>query len=307
MKRNIIIVLISFIFATALWLYISLSDVFIINFSIPINVKLSQKQALASDLPNSIDVTLKGKGWDLLIVILGNKPVYNLDLTNYKRNVIISPVSELKNIIGIPENITVLNVYPDSLDIVFDNISEKYVKVKNNLVVIPKDGYVIVGNPKIEPDSVKVFGASSILMKLKSIPTVSLTIENVSQKFSRVINLKDTLKNLIAIEPKTVTVFYNVELLAEKKLEGVDITVRDLPANKEVVLIPPKIDLIFRGGVNHLSKLKMEDISVMVDFSLLEKDSTGFITPDIRIPVDYNLIKYEPNQFQYIIKNKTEN
>lgn len=307
MKRNIIIVLFSFIFATALWLYISLSDVFIINFSIPVNVKLSQKQALASELPNSIDVTLKGKGWDLLIVILGNKPVYNLDLTNYKRNVIISPVSELKNIIGIPENITILNVYPDSLDIVFDNISEKYVKVKNNLVVIPKEGYVIVGNPKIEPDSVKVFGASSILMKLKSIPTVSLTIENVSQKFSRVINLKDTLKNLIAIEPKTVTVFYNVELLAEKKLEGVDITVRDLPANKEVVLIPPKIDLIFRGGVNHLSKLKMEDISVMVDFSLLEKDSTGFITPDIRIPVDYNLIKYEPNQFQYIIKNKTEN
>lgn len=307
MKRNIIIVLFSFIFATALWLYISLSDVFIINFSIPVNVKLSQKQALASELPNSIDVTLKGKGWDLLIVILGNKPVYNLDLTNYKRNVVISPVSELKNIIGIPENITILNVYPDSLDIVFDNISEKYVKVKNNLIVIPKDGYVIVGNPKIEPDSVKVFGASSILMKLKSIPTVSLTIENVSQKFSRVINLKDTLKNLIAIEPKTVTVFYNVELLAEKKLEGVDITVRDLPANKEVVLIPPKIDLIFRGGVNHLSKLKMEDISVMVDFSLLEKDSTGFITPDIRIPVDYNLIKYEPNQFQYIIKNKTEN
>ncbi len=307
MKRNIIIVLISFIFATALWLYISLSDVFIINFSIPVNVKLSQKQALASELPNSIDVTLKGKGWDLLIVILGNKPVYNLDLTNYKRNVVISPVSELKNIIGIPESITVLNVYPDSLDIVFDNISEKYVKVKNNLVVIPKEGYVIVGNPKIEPDSVKVFGASSILMKLKSIPTVSLTIENVSQKFSRAINLKDTLKNLIAIEPKTVTVFYNVELLAEKKLEGVDITVRDLPANKEVVLIPPKIDLIFRGGVNHLSKLKMEDISVMVDFSLLEKDSTGFITPDIRIPVDYNLIKYEPNQFQYIIKNKTEN
>ncbi len=307
MKRNIIIVLFSFIFATALWLYISLSDVFIINFSIPVNVKLSQKQALASELPNSIDVTLKGKGWDLLIVILGNKPVYNLDLTNYKRNVVISPVSELKNIIGIPENITILNVYPDSLDIVFDNISEKYVKVKNNLVVIPKEGYVIVGNPKIEPDSVKVFGASSILMKLKSIPTVSLTIENVSQKFSRVINLKDTLKNLIAIEPKTVTVFYNVELLAEKKLEGVNITVRDLPANKEVVLIPPKIDLIFRGGVNHLSKLKMEDISVMVDFSLLEKDSTGFITPDIRIPVDYNLIKYEPNQFQYIIKNKSEN
>lgn len=307
MKRNIIIITISFIFALALWLYISLSDNYIVNLSIPVNLKLSQRQALASEIPNTIDVTLRGKGWDLLTVMLGHKPVYNLDLSNYKKNVKISPISDLKSIIGIPEHITVLNVYPDTLDIVFDNITEKYLKVKNNLTVIPKEGYVIVGNPRIEPDSVKVYGASSVIMKLKSIPTESLTIENVSQKFSKVVNLKDTLTNLIQIEPKTVTISYNIELLAEKKLEGVDVVVKNLPLNKEVVIIPPKIDLIFRGGVNHLSRLRESDVTVSIDFNVLEKDSTGFITPDIRIPVDYDLIKYEPNQFQYIIKSKTEN
>lgn len=307
MKRNIIIITISFIFALALWLYISLSDNYIVNLSIPVNLKLSQRQALASEIPNTIDVTLRGKGWDLLTVMLGHKPVYNLDLSNYKKNVKISPISDLKSIIGIPEHITVLNVYPDTLDIVFDNITEKYLKVKNNLTVIPKEGYVIVGNPKIDPDSVKVYGASSVIMKLKSIPTESLTIENVSQKFSKVVNLKDTLTNLIQIEPKTVTISYNIELLAEKKLEGVDVVVKNLPLNKEVVIIPPKIDLIFRGGVNHLSRLRESDVTVSIDFNVLEKDSTGFITPDIRIPVDYDLIKYEPNQFQYIIKSKTEN
>ncbi len=304
MKRNIIIIIVSFIFALALWLYISLSDNYIVNLSVPINLKLSQRQALASELPSAIDITLKGKGWDLLTVILGHKPVYNLDLSNFKRNVKISPISDLKSIIGIPEHITILNVYPDTLDIIFDNIIEKYLKVKNNINVIPKEGYIIVGNPKIEPDSVKVYGANSILMKLKNIPTEFLTIENVSQKFSKVVNLKDTLTNLIQIEPKTVTVSYNIELLAEKKLEGIDVSVKDLPADKEVVLIPPKIDLIFRGGVNQLTKLKEEDVSVTIDFKLLEKDSTGFVTPDIRIPVDYYLIKYEPDQFQYIIKSK---
>lgn len=307
MKRNIIIITISFIFALALWLYISLSDNYIVNLSIPVNLKLSQRQALASEIPNTIDVTLRGKGWDLLTVMLGHKPVYNLDLSNYKKNVKISPISDLKSIIGIPEHITVLNIYPDTLDIVFDNITEKYLKVKNNLTVIPKEGYVIVGNPRIEPDSVKVYGASSVIMKLKSIPTESLTIENVSQKFSKIVNLKDTLTNLIQIEPKTVTIFYNIELLAEKKLEGVDVVVKNLPLDKEVVIIPPKIDLIFRGGVNHLSRLRESDVAVSIDFNVLEKDSTGFITPDIRIPVDYGLIKYEPNQFQYIIKSKTEN
>lgn len=307
MKRNIVVLIISFLFALAMWIYIGLSENYIVNISIPINLKLSQKQALASELPSTIDITLKGKGWDLLTVMLGHKPVYNLDLSNYKRNIKLSPISDLKSIIGIPEHITVLNIYPDTLDIVFDNITEKYLKVKNNLIVIPKDGYIIVGNPKIEPDSVKVYGASSILIKLKHIPTISLTIENVNQKFSRIVDLKDTLANLIKIEPKTVTIFYNIELLAEKKLEGINISIRDLPENREVILIPPKVDLFFRGGVNHLSKLKEEDVSVSVDFSLLEKDSTGFITPDIKIPVDFDLIKYEPNQFQYIIKKKAEN
>lgn len=307
MKRNIIIITISFIFALALWLYISLSDNYIVNLSIPVNLKLSQKQALASEIPNTIDVTLRGKGWDLLTVILGHKPVYNLDLSNYKKNVKISPITDLKSIIGIPEQITILNIYPDTLDIVFDNITEKYLKVKNNLNVIPKEGYVIVGNPKIEPDSVKVYGASSVIMKLKSIPTVALTVENVSQKFSKVVSLKDTLTNLIQIEPKTVTISHNIELLAEKKLEGIDVVVKNLPLNKEVVIIPPKIDLIFRGGVNHLSRLRESDVSVSIDFNVLEKDSTGFITPDIKIPIDFDLIKYEPNQFQYIIKSKTGN
>ncbi|MCX7833106.1 MAG: CdaR family protein [Ignavibacteria bacterium] len=306
MKRNIIIIIISFIFALAIWLYISLSDNYIVNLSIPIDLKLSQKQALASELPNTIEISLKGKGWDLLTVMLGHKPVYILDLSNYKRNIKISPLSDLKNIIGIPEHITVLNVYPDTLDIIFDNITEKYLKVKNNLIVVPKEGYIIVGNPRIEPDSVKVYGASSIIMKLKSIPTVSLTIENVSQKFTRVVNLKDTLTNLIQIEPKTVTISYNIELLAERKLEGIDVFVTNLPSDKEVVIIPPKIDLIFRGGVNQLSKLSNDDVNVSIDFKVLEKDTTGFITPDIRIPIDYNLIKYEPSQFQYIIKNKSE-
>jgi len=304
MKRRVIILSISFIFSVFIWLYINLSHDYVIDLSVPLNVKLSGKQALGNELPSAIDLTVKGKGWDLITLMLSKSAVFNLDLTNYKRDTRISTIQEIRNLLNIPTSISVINIYPDTIEIAFDNLTEKMVRVRNGINVIPKENYVIIGNPQITPDSVKITGASSVISKIKYISTDNITLSDINANITKTVRIRDTLQNIIKIEPKQVTVTFYVELAAEKEYDDVSVTITGIPEDKEVIVIPPKIKLTFRGGVEQLSNINTDNIRAKIDFKSIEKDSTGYIVPDIELPENINLIKYEPEQFQYIIKKR---
>jgi|WetSurMetagenome_2_1015567.scaffolds.fasta_scaffold14178_2 YbbR domain-containing protein len=305
MKKSIFIYISSLIFAITLWLYINLNLIYNISISIPIDIKLSKTQALASDLPNSVDVSVKGKGWDLLGLVLSKSITLNLDLTNYKKDTKINISQSINELLNLSNNILIVGVNPDAIEINFDNITSKMVKVKNMVNVIPKDGYIIINSPNIIPDSIKISGAMSIIGKIKYLPTEIVNIENINSGFTRTIKILDTLNNIIKIEPKTVTVKYNIELSAEKNIEDINVIISNVPQDKEVLLVPPKLKLYLKGGVEQLAKINPEEIFAGIEYKQIENDSLGFVSPKISLPVDVMVMKYEPQKFQYIIKKKS--
>jgi YbbR domain-containing protein len=308
MKKNIFIYISSLVFAIILWLYINLNLVYSISFQIPLDIKLSKTQALANDLPGSIDVSVKGKGWDLLGITLSKSLSLNLDLTNYRKDTKINIAQATNELLNLSSSVVLLSVNPDNIEINFDNITSKMVKVKNMASVTPKDGYSIIGSPKISPDSVKISGAMSIIGKIKYLPTELFVLSNVNIGFTKTIKIIDTLNNLIKIEPKTVSISYNIELSAEKNFEDLNVIVSNVPQDKEVLLIPPKLKVYLRGGVEQLAKINPDEIFAGIEFKQIENDSLGYVSPKITLPVEVTIIKYEPQKFQYIIKKKnTEN
>jgi YbbR domain-containing protein len=304
MRKNIFIYISSLIFAIILWMYINLNLVYNISVSIPLDIKLSKVQAIASDLPNSVDVSIKGKGWDLLGVILSKNLKLNIDLTNYKKDTKINIAQSVNELLSLSSNVLILSVNPDIVEINFDNITSKMVKVKNLLNVVPKDGFIIIGNPKVTPDSVKISGAISVIGKIKFLPTEQISVLNVNSGFTKTVNIFDTLNNIVKIEPKTVTVTYDIELSAEKNYEEINVLISNIPQDKEVLLIPPKLKIYLRGGVEQLAKINPEEIFAGIEFKQIENDSLGYVSPKISLPVDVTVIKYEPQKFQYIIKKK---
>jgi YbbR domain-containing protein len=304
MRKNLFIYISSLFFAIVLWVYINLNLVYNISISVPIDIKLSKVQAIASDLPSSVDVSVKGKGWDLLGVMLSKSIRLNLDLTNYKKDTKINVAQSINELLSQSSNVLVLSVSPDVVEINFDNITSKMVKVKNMVNVVPKNGYIIIGSPRLTPDSVKISGAISVIGKLKFFPTETVNILNVNSGFTRSVNIFDTLNNIIKIEPKTITVTYDVQLSAEKTYEDINVLVSNIPQDKEVLLVPPKLKLYLRGGVEQLANINPDEIFAGIEFKQIESDSLGFVSPKITLPTDVNVIKYEPQRFQYIIKKK---
>ncbi|MBK9331812.1 MAG: hypothetical protein IPM96_05235 [Ignavibacteria bacterium] len=258
MKKNIGIIIIAFLFALILWMYINLNQSFSIDLSIPVNITSSKSQALAEEIPNSSDIS-------------------------------------------------VLEINPDTIQISFDKVSEKRVPVRNNIIVNLKEGYSIVGKPELNPDSVSIQGASYVLNKIKYIPTQTKVFNNVNSDLSGVISLKDTLHNLLKIENSSIEYFFKVQLSAEKNFEDVEVVILNLPEDKEVLLIPPKINVSLRGGVDELARTTAAEILINIEYQNIEEDTLGFVIPEIKLPDNTSLLKTEPQKLQYIIKKKQQN
>ncbi len=311
MRKNVFIAANTFLFAILIWLYINFNLTYNYVLAVPLEVKSSKMQAISNELPLNLEVTLKGKGWDLLSVILKNNIIYTIDISGYKKDTKIDLVqlfqatkSSSSEVVNLPSSISVQSIVPDNLDVSFDNTIKKSVKIKNNADISTKEGYILIGLLRIVPDSVKVTGSTSIVSKIKYLPTEHMNFTGVSSSFTKEVKLLDTLSNLVKVEPKFVTIFYRVELSAEKIFEDIDVTVLNVPADKEVLIVPPKIILSLRGGVEQLAKINISDFKVGIEYSQIDSDEQGFVVPSIELPNEFTVIKSEPQRFQYIIKKK---
>ncbi len=267
-------------------------------------VESGKNTAVSEKLPDAIEMTLQGKGWDLLSLMMSKNKLYKLNLSRLKNDSRIITNQSLSERTNLPPSITVLRTSPDTIDISLDKYGERTVKIKNNIVIKAKENYQIIGEPKFQPDSVKIRGAASLINKIRFIPTEYKYFEDVNGIVTGVINIKDTLTSLIKIDPRTVKYTFNVQLSGEKTFEGININLPNIPSDKEVVLLPPKITLSLRGGVDEISKLSAQDINVFINFSSIEEDSVGYVVPEIKLPIEANIIKMEPDKFQYILKKK---
>ncbi|CAN5584867.1 hypothetical protein BH10BAC5_BH10BAC5_06410 [soil metagenome] len=304
MKFNFKTYIFALLFAIVLWLYLTLNDSYSININFPLIVESGKNSAVSERLPDEIEMTLKGKGWDLLSLMMSKDKIYKLNLAKLKNDYKIITSQSLSERTSIPASITVLRTSPDTIDINLDKYGERMVKIKNNIVIKTKENYQMIGEPKFQPDSVKIRGAASLLNKIRFIPTEYKYFENVNGVVTGIINLQDTLSNLIRIEPRSVKYSFNVQLSGEKSFNDIIIQIPNVPSDKEVVLLPPKINISLRGGVDEISRLTLQDINVFINFSSIEEDSVGYVVPEIKLPIEANIIKMEPDKFQYILKKK---
>jgi YbbR domain-containing protein len=304
MKSKGPILVTSFIFALAIWIYVSLSQSYSLDLTIPLEIKTGKSQALTEDIPSDIDLTIKGKGWDLLSVLISRDLKYTLDLSKIKKDSKIATEQLIGERLNLKPELSLASVNPDTIDVQFDRILEKTVPIRNNIKVNLREGYGIVGKPKLTPDSIRISGAASIVSRVKFIPTETRIFDEVNNSITGTIALKDTLPNTLKYDIRFVDFRYNIQLSAEKTIEEVVVGVSDVPEDKEVLLIPPKVSVSVRGGVDQLAKIAPSDISATVSFETIEVDTLGFVVPEIAIPDETNLLKSEPQKLQYIIKKK---
>jgi len=305
MRKNLPIVFVSALFALLLWLWINMSGEYQTSVMIPlVPTNIKPGKTLLKPLPQSVTVEFKGGGWQLAGLYFLTDLHYELDLASVEKRVNFVTNQHLSERLRSPGGVQAVNVQPDTISVFLDDYTEKNVPVIPQLDIAFRENYGQVGKTVVEPESITIGGAKGILRDIKFWETKPQRFSEIKSDINANAELSDSLSSILILSHRWVRLHVNVQRIAEQEFKNIEIKVHGVPENREVILIPPQIDLLVRGGVEQLASLDRSNFTASIDYKSILLDTSGKIQPEISAPEGIKIIRRVPEQFQYIIRKK---
>jgi len=280
---------------------ITLSNDYYTTYNFPLKLIDFQKgYSSGVEIPKDISVKLKGQGWKLFTLNLGSRSNYNVSVGKGRGKKVLNLATFLGENQWLSSDVEVINIQPKSISIKVERTRKKKLKVIPQLKLDFKPGYGLATNIKISPDTVKVTGPRSVMRKLNSIPTDEIVLNNLDQPTQKEIDLKYIQG--VSYSTRKIIVTLDVQKIVEKNIEDLSVEVLHVPKNKEVVLLPNKITISVRGGIDVLGKLTNNQFKASVNYRDIKRDTLGSILPNIVLPENTTLLFTKPERLQYVIK-----
>jgi YbbR domain-containing protein len=304
-RRRIHIILTTILIGIFLWLSVNLREQFSVTVNAPLSIEdVPEGMAIRTAVPRRIQLKLHGEGWRLSALLVGPDIHVNIPFTSLpkgNRNITINQVLER---ITLSPGIQLLRVSPDTVPVWLDHVSTKRVPVVPDLSLSFREGYGQVGTTQLTPDSVTMIGAETVLRQIVEWKTAHMAFADVKAPVETMVALAHGDGPSVQCMPPELQIRINVQPFAEKVFSGLPVELYDLPSNREVILIPPKIEVVARGGIRQLASLMPVDFRVSVPFDRILADSTGTILPDVHPPSGIQVVTHRPERLQYIVRKR---
>lgn len=272
---------------------------------IPIPLELENmrpNRSLARPVPRFVYAKVSATGWQIIGLPFVPAVHYALDVGDISNRYNFSTAKDMMERLRLPQGIRTIEIKPETVAVVLDEKTRKMVPVEPLLRMSFREGYGLVGDIKTAPDSVLLTGAKTLLERVERWPTNSLEFSNLKNGVVTRAILSDTLAFGVTPTPTSVSVQFDVQPTAEKTLKGIAVEVNHVPGNRLVVLIPPKIDIIIRGGIEQVAAAELKDFSAYIDYRSILLDTTGSLQPVVTMPRNIKVVSQEPARLQYVVR-----
>jgi hypothetical protein len=301
MKKKIPIIIIALLFSIILWGSISLSKDYYATFDIPLKiVDFPNGYTTGSAIPHKISVKLKGKGWKLASVNFGTESDYIISAGSDSGRKFINISNYLSENQWLSSEMEVIDLYPDTLSFVVEKISEKKVMIIPDYDITFKSGYGIASNTKLIPDSVTLYGPESLLRNIVFAETEKIQLKNLDKRYSELKKLKEIFG--IEYRNSKALVKIDVQKIIDNNYNEIPVVVTDVPIDRDVVLLPNRITIGIRGGIEVVGKISKDKIFAKIMYRDIVADTTGSVIPSIELPENLSLYYMRPERLRYIIK-----
>lgn len=293
----------SFLVATAFWFSVTMSGTFRAHFDVPLVVSnMPEDIALVTPLPENVDALLEADGWQLLFMNAGKQVAYEVPGSRLRSGV-IQTNRALTETMQLPPGVLALRVYPETLFVKVDRFMRKIVPLRlTSLNLHFKEGFGLVNEPRISPDSVTLRGAERILKKIHSWPVEGRSYTDLAIPVSEELSVQDSLPGVVRFDVDKVSLHVPTEQLADMWFRDVRVHVLHVPADREVLLGQQTINISVRGGVNMLSRYSAEDVSAEIEFEDIISDTSGSIVPTLIFPAELTVLSVEPPMLRYTLR-----
>jgi hypothetical protein len=324
-KSRVILILGAMVFGGLAWLSVSMGEQYQITLTAPLMlVDVPRGWAIRTPVPHTIQLRYQGDGWRLALLELGTEPRLEVPFSSLRQASFNPPggdstLAAISSSEGIGRIIThfdivelapsrsgvrLVDVKPDSIYLALDRYEEKKVPVILDVTPMFREGYGQVGEPAVTPDSVTVGGAAFNVRALQSWRTARTVLEDLRTPVDADVPLASSTSTLLIVHPRTVRITLNIQPFAEKVLTGVTVEGADIPANREIIFIPPKMEIVTRGGIKQLGTLVPGDFHITVPYQSILADTTGVVDPQVIGPAGIQIVSKRPERLQYIVRKR---
>lgn len=255
------------VLATVLWVYTTLSNEYVTFVKIPLKVIMPNNRAIENPIPKTLDIEVKGKGWDIFNLLFFNtSKEISLDLSKQKLNKNNFEVGrqQILKSVRYAGNLESIDALPDNIEIRTGISGEYFVDVTPRVIIKPTPGFILVEGPEVEPTKIRIKGNDKVVSSIRQWETEGIVISNVANKFRQKVSLKDTLESIVSKSRQNVYVYGRLEQIAERTFHDVPYTIINGKAESYDIM-PKRFDVTVKGGINAISNVELSDIELTLD------------------------------------------
>jgi YbbR domain-containing protein len=296
--------IVALVMALLLWFHVATEKIHEYNRSFPVKISNIPKGLILSEpTPEEVQVKIRGKGKGLLKLLLIEKGELQIDIRNFK--VGESDYTLKPEEIPIPEGLELKVeeiVSPKSIKINLDRLMEKKVPIHSQITILPKEGYLQVGEVSLVPHEVVISGPIKLVKGIESIETEKKVLEGVTEPISDHIGLTSPKGYNLELSFRQASFRADVQKAIEQKIPGVPVETVNLSGGRKIELEPESIDVVIFGGENVVNQLTPDQIKVTIDCARVKRNVETKLPPFVKLPSTVSLIRTEPDSLGVTIR-----
>lgn len=267
-------------------------------------LNIPEEQIILKDSLHKINVTLTTYGFNLLKYYFVD-PTLQVDFSKLKKKsnyYLWTKNNEFQNIANQFNASTKINgISPDSIKFNYDTYFVKSVPIILNKEVTFASGFDIDGSYQLQPDSIKVIGAKSVIDTISNIETMTFSLKDVNSDINSSIQLKISKGNSdIKYSEDKVTVKGTIKKFTEGSFL-VPVSVINLPENVNIKYFPKEIEVIFYTSLDYYKTISENNFRIECDFSQVTDDNSKLIPKIKKQPDSVRNVRLGTKSIEFII------
>jgi hypothetical protein len=281
-----------------LWFSFSMRETYTRIVEIPLEVtNLQEGDALLAVPPVSARAQIEGEGIQLLRLYY-NPPSLLIDASGDSFDLITAGPE-------IFTNVRLDAITPRTVSLLKDRRISRKVPLRPRVSIVTAPGHHVIGEVVLEPDSVTISGAESIVSNLQDWPTRRLQVKPEGDTVAVRVALSDSLGALIEIDHLQASYSASVREFTEG-VRTIEVRVINANAGQTVQLDPPTVRIMYQVALDQYdAALNAEDFFAEVDFNAMRADVTGSVTPVIHYPagIEFREYRLDPPTHSYYLED----
>jgi YbbR domain-containing protein len=309
-NRKAIVFAVCLVIAGFFWVITTLSMQFSASLKFPVKyVNLPKDKVISNNLPDSLEIDLKGSGYDIIRTRLKQHidPVI-VDASSYKPHkgsdyYYITTNTKHENISRqIGNDFKIISIIPDTIFLNFSKKTSKVVPVTALVNLTFQKEFQLSDSIVIFPKEIRISGSPALVDKVTSLKTQDITLTRLDKSVTirKALQVSTELKQL-EFSVDSVSIHIPVVKFTEGIAE-IPLEITNVPQGLSLKIFPDKIKVTYLVAFDSFEKIKPEMFRATVDYSKLEPGSSKIHVDVVKFPKYVRSLSWSPENVEYIIR-----